>query len=86
MSYEHYCLSEELILALLRWCWCKEPANQRRRHSRLGRRKKRRFDAWVGKIPWRTAWLPTPLFLPGNPMDRGAWRLPSMGSQRVGHD
>ena len=24
-----------------------------------------RFDPWVGKIPWRRAWLPTPVFLPG---------------------
>ena len=27
--------------------------------SRLG------FDHWVGKVPWRRAWLPTPVFLPG---------------------
>ena len=23
------------------------------------------FDPWVGKIPWRRAWPPTPVFLPG---------------------
>ena len=23
-----------------------------------------RFDTWVGKLPWRRAWLPTPLLLP----------------------
>ena len=23
------------------------------------------FDPWVGKIPWRKEWLPTPVFLPG---------------------
>ena len=23
------------------------------------------FDPWVGKIPWRREWKPTPLFLPG---------------------
>ena len=22
------------------------------------------FDLWVGKIPWRRAWQPTPVFLP----------------------
>ena len=22
------------------------------------------FDSWVGKIPWRRKWLPTPVFLP----------------------
>ena len=23
------------------------------------------FSPWVGKIPWRGEWLPTPVFLPG---------------------
>ena len=23
------------------------------------------FDPWVGKIPWRREWLPTPAFWPG---------------------
>ena len=23
------------------------------------------FDPWFGKIPWRRAWQPTPMFLPG---------------------
>ena len=31
-----------------------------------------RIPSWVGKIPWRRAWLPTPVFLPGESMDRGA--------------
>ena len=44
-------------------------------------------ETWVGKIPWRRAWQPTPVFLPGEP----PWtelpgRLQSMGSQRIGHD
>ena len=39
------------------------------------------FDPWVGKIPWRKAWQPTAVFLPGeSPMDRG-----TMGLQRVRH-
>ena len=33
------------------------PANAGTRRSRL--------DPWVGKIPWRRAWQPTPVFLPG---------------------
>ena len=37
----------------------KEPICQYRRHKRCG------FDPWVGKIPWRRAWQPTPVFLPG---------------------
>ena len=24
-----------------------------------------RFNPWVGKFPWRRAWQPTPVFLPG---------------------
>ena len=23
------------------------------------------FDPWVGKMPWRRKWKPTPVFLPG---------------------
>jgi len=23
------------------------------------------WETWVGKIPWRRAWQPTPVFLPG---------------------
>ena len=36
----------------------KEPTCQCRRHKRLG------SNPWVGKIPWRRAWQPTPVFLP----------------------
>ena len=35
--------------------------------------KRYRFDPWVWKIPWRREGLSTPLFFPGEPMDRGAW-------------
>ena len=37
----------------------KEPACQCRRHRRLG------FNSRIGKISWRRAWQPTPIFLPG---------------------
>ena len=46
----------------------KEPACQCRRLERHG------SDPWVGKIPWRRAWQPTPVFLPGESVDRGAWQ------------
>ena len=26
---------------------------------------RRGFNPWVGKVPWRRAWQPTPVFLPG---------------------
>ena len=32
------------------------------------------FDPSVGKIPGRRKWQLTPIFLPENSMDRGAWR------------
>ena len=37
----------------------KEPACQCRRCQR------RKFDRWVRKSPWRRAWYPTSVFLPG---------------------
>ena len=37
----------------------KELTWQCRRCKRCG------FNPWVGKIPWRRAWQPTPVFLPG---------------------
>ena len=30
-----------------------------------GRWKRLGFDSWVQKIPWRRAWQPSPVFLPG---------------------
>ena len=45
------------------------------------------FNPWIGKIPWRSAGQPTPVFLHGE-----SWwteepgGLPSMVSQRVRHD
>ena len=37
----------------------KEPTCQHRRLKGF------RFDPWVGTIPWRRKWQPTPVFLPG---------------------
>ena len=59
----------------------KEPAQQCRRH------KGHSFNPWVGKIPWRRAWQPIPVFMPGESLwTEQAGRLWSTGSQRVGHD
>ena len=49
------------------------------------------WETWVrsliGKIPWRRAWQPTLVFLPGEtPWTEEPGGLRSMGSQRVGHD
>ena len=41
------------------------------------------FVPWVGKIPWRRAWQPTPVFLPGeSPWTEEPGGLQSMGLQR----
>ena len=49
-----------------------------RRHKRHG------FDPRVEKIPWRRAWQPTPVFLPGESHgQRSFGGLQSTGLQRV---
>ena len=54
------CLGEFLgglvVKGLPRWLSGKESACQRRQCE---------FNPWVRKIPWRTKWQPTPVFLPG---------------------
>ena len=41
----------------------------------------------IGRFPWRSAWQPTPVFLPEeSPWTEEPGGLQSMGSQRVGHD
>ena len=45
------------------------------------------LDSWVGKIPWRRKWQPTPIFLPGE--FHGQKTLAGYGPwscKRVGHD
>ena len=55
----------------------KEPAGQCRTHKR------HEFDPWVGKIPWRRAWQPTSVFLPGeSPWTEESGGLQSMESQK----
>ena len=51
VTYQSYCLRK--------WLSGKESACQCRGHRRD------RFSPWLGKIPWRREWQPTPLFLPG---------------------
>ena len=54
----------------------KEPACQCRRLEW------HRFDPWARNIPWKRAWQPTPLFLPGEShVQRRLGGLRSIGSQ-----
>ena len=44
--------------------------------------KRTKFDPWVGKIPWRMAWQPTLVFLPGeSPWTEEPGGLQPIGSQ-----
>ena len=56
------------------------PACQWRRCKRFG------FNPWVGKIPWRRKWQPTPVFLPGEFHGRRSLVGYSPWCPRVGHD
>ena len=59
----------DLYRGFPRWLSGKESACQYRRLRKWG------LDPWVGKIPWRRKWQPTPLYsCLVNPTDRGAWR------------
>ena len=45
------------------------------------------FDPWIGKMPWRRAWQPTPVFLPGeSPWTEEPGGLQSVKLQRVAHN
>ena len=58
----------------------KEPTCQCRRQKR------HRFNPWVWKVPWRRAWQPTPVFLPGEfQKQRSLAGSSPWGSHRVGH-
>ena len=75
----NFCKSVTKVSGLPSWLSGKEPACQCKRDRRW------RFSPWVGKIPWRRKWQPIPVFLPGSPVDRGAW-LQFMELHRIRHD
>ena len=58
----------------------KEPMCQCRRCRRPG------LDPWVGKIPWRRKWQPTPVFLPGESHGQRNLVGYSPWGHRVRHD
>ena len=79
------------ILGLLRWLSCKASSCQCRRRG---------FNPWVGKIPWRRKWQPTPVlsgkshrqrklvgYSPwgGKESDMTEWRLSSSMVQEKQH-
>ena len=44
------------------------------------------FHPWVGKIPWRRKWQPTPVLLPGKSHEQRSLAGYSPWGLRVGHD
>ena len=67
-SFDHFLLSHSHFnKGLPMWLSGKESACQCRRRKRC------RFDPWVGKITWRREWQPTQYSCLENPMDWGAW-------------
>ena len=69
--WRSYCVSDELPW----WLSNKKSACQCRRL---------RFNSWVGKIPWRRAGQPTPVFLPvESPWTEEPGRLQSMGHKEL---
>ena len=58
----------------------KEPTCQHRRHKR------REFSSWFGKIPWRRAWQPGPVFLSREPQGQRSLGNCSPWGRRVQHD
>ena len=44
------------------------------------------FSYWVRKISWRRKCNPLQYSCLGNPIDRGAWRVQSMGGSQKRHD
>ena len=62
-----------------RWLSGKESTCQCRRRRRL------KFDPWVGKILWRRKWQPTPVFLLGESHGQRSLAGYSPWSHRVGH-
>ena len=68
------------MVAFPRWFSGKESTCQCRRPWRL------RFVPWVGKIPWRRKWQPTPVFLPGESHGQRSLAGYSLWSCRVRYD
>ena len=65
---------------LMKACWPPQVAPVvKNPPANAGRPKRHRFDPWVGKIPCRRAWQPTPVFSSGE--SHGQWDLESYGPQ-----
>ena len=74
----NFCILPYVIYGLPRWLSGKESVCQCRRPG---------FGSWVGKIPWRRKWQPTPVFLPGKfHGQRSLVGCSPCGRRRVAHN
>ena len=69
-----------LFMSFFTQCIGKEPASQCRS------RKRRKFNPWVRKIPWRRAWQPTSVLLPGESHGQRSLAGYSPQSHKMRHD
>ena len=72
-----------IYIIYIRLSWCSDGKTTHMQCRRPG------FNPCIRKIPWRREWLPTPVFLPGNSIERGAWWATAhgvAGLPRVGHN
>ena len=63
---QYYCLENPMDRGAWRGTDHRVAKNQTQRlHFHFHQCRRHGFDPWVGKIPWRRKWQPTPIFLPG---------------------
>ena len=67
VAVREWCRSWSCVYRLLRFCCHLLSGLPRSRSGKESACQFRscRFDPWVGKIPWRRKWQPSPIFLPG---------------------
>ena len=75
--------TEKIISGFVTYLWASQVVQLIRTSCQCNRC---RFDPWVGKIPWRKKWQPTPEFLSGE--SHGLRSLAGYSPQgcRVGHN
>ena len=76
-SHDYVLLYSRVDFGLPRWLSGRESVCQCKRH---------RSDPWVGKIPWRRKWQPTPVFLPGKSYGQRSLGASVQGCRRVRYD
>ena len=65
------------MFAAKHWLVCRVPSKKRGFPSGSDSKEctcnvRTHFDPWVGKIPWRREWLPSPVLLPGESHGQGS--------------